>query len=48
MYQFINRTDVPKDLEEAVGSTARSILVSYYDEENNIKHKIQPVENCTC
>jgi hypothetical protein len=48
MYQFINRTDLPKDIEEAAGSTARSILVSYFDEENKIKHKIEPVENCTC
>jgi hypothetical protein len=48
MYRFINRTDLPKDVEEAEGSTARSILVSYFDEENHIKHKIEPVENCTC
>ncbi len=48
MYQFINRTDPPKDVEVAVGSTARSILVSYFDEENNIRHKIDPIENCVC
>jgi hypothetical protein len=48
MYQFVNRTDPPKDVEEAVGSTARSILVSYFDEDNNVKHIIEPIENCTC
>ncbi|MDI3319779.1 hypothetical protein [Pinibacter soli] len=48
MYQFINRTDPPVDVEVAVGSTARSILVSYYDEVNNIKHKIVSPAICTC
>ena len=48
MYQFINRTDPPVDVEVAVGSTARSILVSYYDEINNVKHKIVSPAICTC
>ena len=48
MYQFINRTDPPVDVEVATGSTARSILVSYYDEVNNIKHKIISPATCTC
>jgi hypothetical protein len=48
MYQFINRTDPPIDVEVATGSTARSILVSYYDEDNNIKHLIDPTATCTC
>jgi len=36
------------DVEVAVGSTARSVLVSYYDEVNNIKHKISSPAICTC
>jgi hypothetical protein len=48
MYQFINRTDPPVDVEVATGSTARSILVSYYDEDYNIKHLIDPIASCTC
>ena len=48
MYHFINRTDPPQDVEVAEASTARSILVSYYDEDHNIKHLIDPTATCTC
>jgi hypothetical protein len=36
------------DIEEAVASTARSILVSYYNEETNVKHLISTPANCDC
>jgi hypothetical protein len=36
------------NIEEAVASTARSILVSYYDEEKKIKHLINSPANCDC
>jgi len=36
------------DIEEAVASTARSILVSYYNEETKVKHLIQSPANCDC
>ncbi len=48
MYQFVDRSNPPVDVEVAVGSTARSVLVSYYDEVNNIKHKIVSPAICTC
>jgi hypothetical protein len=37
-----------KDIEEAVASTARSILVSYYDEETQESHLITTPANCDC
>jgi hypothetical protein len=36
------------DVEEATGSTSRSILVSYYDEDSNTRHFIQSPATCTC
>jgi len=52
MNHFIRRdesgTDVVTNVEEAVASTARSILVSYYDEKNNTRHKIVSPATCTC
>ena len=36
------------DIEEAVPSTARSILVSYYDAATNTKHIISTPANCDC
>ncbi|MFT3933659.1 MAG: hypothetical protein QM726_08605 [Chitinophagaceae bacterium] len=52
MNHFIKRdatgTTVLMDVEQAVASTARSILVSYFDEVNNIKHKIVSPATCTC
>jgi len=48
MYQYINHTDPPQELDVAVGSTARSILVSYYDEPTDTRHHIQSTENCDC
>lgn len=37
-----------QDLEEAVASTSRSLLVSYYNEETNMKHKIVSAALCDC
>ena len=52
MNQFINRgqpgAKTISDIDEAGASTARSILVSYFDEENNVKHKIVSPATCTC
>jgi hypothetical protein len=52
MYQFIPQDDGSKiqsaDIDEAVASTARSILVSYYDEETKVKHIITSPANCNC
>jgi hypothetical protein len=36
------------DIDEAVASTARSILVSYYNEETKVKHLINSPANCDC
>ncbi|MDN5289510.1 MAG: Baseplate J-like protein [Mucilaginibacter sp.] len=36
------------DIEEAIASTARSILVSYYNEETKVKHLINSPANCDC
>ena len=36
------------NIEEAVASTARSILVSYYNEETKVKHLINSPANCDC
>ncbi|MCR8557644.1 baseplate J/gp47 family protein [Mucilaginibacter sp. BJC16-A38] len=36
------------DIEEAVPSTARSILVSYYDETTKVKHLISTPAKCDC
>lgn len=36
------------DIEEAVPTTARSILVSYYDAATNTKHIINTPANCDC
>jgi hypothetical protein len=36
------------DIEEAIPSTARSILVSYYDAPTNTKHLITTPANCDC
>jgi hypothetical protein len=36
------------DVEEAVASTSRSVLVSYYNEKNNTRHIIEPSETCGC
>jgi hypothetical protein len=36
------------DVEEAVASTARSILVSYYNEETKVKHLVNSPANCDC
>jgi hypothetical protein len=36
------------DIEEAVPSTARSILVSYYDAATGTKHLINTPANCDC
>jgi hypothetical protein len=36
------------DVEVATASTARSILVSYYDEDTNTRHLIQSPATCTC
>jgi hypothetical protein len=35
-------------VEEAVATTARSILVSYYNEETKQKHIISSPANCDC
>lgn len=36
------------NVDEATASTARSILVSYYNEETNVKHLISSPANCDC
>lgn len=36
------------DIDEAIASTARSILVSYYNEETKVKHLINSPANCDC
>lgn len=36
------------DIEEAIPSTARSILVSYYDETTKVKHLITTPAKCDC
>ncbi|HWK04710.1 MAG TPA: hypothetical protein VNS58_13815 [Puia sp.] len=52
MNHFIRRDSsgvtVLSDIEEATASTSRSILVSYFDEDNNIKHKIVSPATCIC
>ena len=52
MNHFIERTGssttVLMDLEEATASTARSVLVSYFDEDSNTRHKIVSPATCTC
>lgn len=52
MYQYIPQDDGTKlrtgNIEEAMASTARSILVSYYDEEKKVKHLISSPANCSC
>jgi len=52
MNHFIKRdssgTTVLMDVEEATASTGRSVLVSYNDEDNHIKHKIVSPAICTC
>ena len=51
MFQYIpadNNTVQKTEVEEAVPSTARSILVSYYDETTKVKHIINSPENCDC
>ncbi|MDQ6763564.1 MAG: hypothetical protein M3015_13170 [Bacteroidota bacterium] len=37
-----------KNVEEAIASTSRSILVSYYDEENDVRHIIKSPATCNC
>jgi hypothetical protein len=41
-------TEATYDIEEAVATTARSILVSYYNEEMKQKHIINSPANCSC
>jgi hypothetical protein len=52
MNQIIRNGTVVQDalynIEEAVPSTARSILVSYYDAATNTKHLISTPANCDC
>lgn len=36
------------DIDEAIASTSRSILVSYYNEETKVKHLINSPANCDC
>lgn len=43
-----NGTTALLDVEEATASTARSLLVSYYDENTNTRHIINPTATCTC
>lgn len=40
--------DALYNIEEAVASTARSVLVSYYNEETKVKHIINSPANCAC
>ncbi|MGZ3764387.1 MAG: hypothetical protein ACXVB0_08910 [Mucilaginibacter sp.] len=40
--------DALYDIDEAMASTARSILVSYYNEETKIKHIINSPAKCDC
>jgi hypothetical protein len=37
-----------QDIEEAVGSTSMSLLVSYFNEKTNERHRITVVTNCSC
>ncbi len=53
MNQIIKRDktmiiDAKMGIEEAIPSTARSILVSYYDKETNTRHIIKPLITCDC
>ncbi|MBN8786589.1 MAG: hypothetical protein J0I84_05820, partial [Terrimonas sp.] len=53
MNQVISRngsvhTEEKKDIEVAEGSTSRSLLVSYYDEQTGVKHIIQSPATCDC
>jgi hypothetical protein len=52
MHHYIERDEfgvkVELDVEVAEGSTARSILVSYYDEDTNTRHLISSPADCTC
>ncbi len=41
-------TNAILDVEEATASTARSMLVSYYNEDTNTRHIIHPTATCTC
>ena len=36
------------DIEEAVATTSRSVLVSYFDESNGNRHIINSPATCTC
>ena len=52
MNHFITRdengTTALLDVEETTASMARSMLVSYYDEDSNTRHIINPTATCTC
>jgi len=52
MNQFVRDGSIVQqafyDIEEAVPTTARSILVSYYDAATNTKHLISTPANCDC
>lgn len=53
MHQVISRTGSvhtkeKRDIEVAEGTTSRSLLVSYYDEQSGVKHLIQSPATCLC
>jgi len=37
-----------QDIEEATGSTSMSVLVSYFNEKTNLRHKITVISECDC
>jgi hypothetical protein len=37
-----------QDIEEAIGSTSMSLLVSYFNEKTNVRHKITVISECDC
>ncbi|RPI19308.1 MAG: hypothetical protein EHM58_02305 [Ignavibacteriae bacterium] len=51
MHHIINRNGVnhleeKRDIEEAIASSSRSVLISYFNEETKTKHIIEPLTNC--
>jgi hypothetical protein len=53
MNQVIRRkgsvhTEEKQDIEVAEGTTSRSLLVSYYNEQTGVKHHIQSPATCNC
>lgn len=53
MHHIIKRsgtvhTEELRDVEEAIGTTARSLLASYFNEEDKTRHIIHSPATCNC